>query len=231
MLGVRNADTFVPNMQKSVKIPIGGKPLSSKLQQELASVLNDSTKSFVWPNQVAEIRAVKGAKERHTVEWKTLFFKRRALPYTLAQPDDRTWVLRPASPRWPVLRFDLCTTDEEDYLIVSFTSDARPSMGRLIDRILARSFMKRLQSNLAVWLQIERLKPLPESIELSRGFYFFCTCRRSQNWPFCDGSHKGSAFEPIARRVPVEGETLRFCRCMASESWPVCDNTHLKTNK
>ncbi len=218
-------------MQKSVKIRIGGNPLSSKLQQELASVLNNSTKSFVWPNQVAVIRSAEDPSERHTVEWRTLFFKRPALAYTLIRPGDRTWVLRPASPRLPLLRLELCTADDDDYLTVTFTSDARPGLGRIIDGILARSLMKRLQSNLAVWLQIERLKPLPEPIELSRGFYFFCTCRRSTNWPFCDGSHKGSAFEPIARRVPVEGETLRFCRCMASESWPVCDNSHLKTNQ
>ena len=27
--------------------------------------------------------------------------------------------------------------------------------------------------------------------------YWWCACGRSRNQPFCDGSHKGSAFTPV----------------------------------
>ena len=40
--------------------------------------------------------------------------------------------------------------------------------------------------------------PLPIEVQAGKS-YWWCACGRSKTQPFCDGSHKGSAFSPIAR--------------------------------
>ncbi len=34
-------------------------------------------------------------------------------------------------------------------------------------------------------------------ISLEAGSHYICTCGYSQNGPYCDGSHKGTAFKPL----------------------------------
>jgi len=34
--------------------------------------------------------------------------------------------------------------------------------------------------------------------------YFFCTCEKSANYPFCDGSHKGSGLKSLCYESPIE---------------------------
>ncbi len=55
--------------------------------------------------------------------------------------------------------------------------------------------------------------------------YWWCACGRSQNQPFCDGSHKGTEFAPVAWEA---GETreVSFCQCKRSGKAPLCDGTH-----
>jgi len=66
----------------------------------------------------------------------------------------------------------------------------------------------------------------PAAIELEPGKkYAFCVCGRSQEQPFCDGSHKGTSFKP--HLFTVEGsETQWLCMCKHTRNVPYCDGTH-----
>ncbi|MDZ7662194.1 glutamate synthase-related protein [Thiohalophilus sp.] len=55
--------------------------------------------------------------------------------------------------------------------------------------------------------------------------YYFCVCGRSQNQPFCDGSHAGTGFEPLAFTPQKEGEAF-LCNCKHSGNLPYCDGSH-----
>ncbi|HVH74347.1 MAG TPA: CDGSH iron-sulfur domain-containing protein [Stellaceae bacterium] len=55
--------------------------------------------------------------------------------------------------------------------------------------------------------------------------YFWCACGRSQNQPFCDGSHKGTGLTPVAYTATAS-EQRWFCGCKQSGSKPFCDGTH-----
>ena len=56
--------------------------------------------------------------------------------------------------------------------------------------------------------------------------YVWCACGRSQQQPFCDGSHAGTGQEPV--RFRVETEALKpLCGCKRTSTPPYCDGTHL----
>lgn len=57
--------------------------------------------------------------------------------------------------------------------------------------------------------------------------YWWCACGRSQNQPFCDGSHKGSEFSPVKFEA-LESKTVYFCGCKHSSHAPLCDGSHKK---
>ncbi len=66
----------------------------------------------------------------------------------------------------------------------------------------------------------------PYFAHLEPGKYYWCSCGRSANQPFCDGSHKGTNREPIAFTVEAFGlQTL--CGCKYSGTKPYCDGAHL----
>ena len=65
----------------------------------------------------------------------------------------------------------------------------------------------------------------PSVIELEPGTYWWCACGRSQNQPFCDGSHKLTDFSP--REVVIDKkDTYYFCTCKQTTTPPFCDGSH-----
>ncbi len=66
----------------------------------------------------------------------------------------------------------------------------------------------------------------PAAVELKAGEeYHFCSCGRSANQPFCDGSHAGTSFTPQAFTASEDGEAW-LCQCKHSASAPYCDGSH-----
>jgi len=71
---------------------------------------------------------------------------------------------------------------------------------------------------------IADIKPIKTS--LTQGSeYFFCTCGRSQDQPFCDGSHTGTGFKPTPFVAEESGDAF-LCRCKHTGNAPYCDGTH-----
>ncbi len=55
--------------------------------------------------------------------------------------------------------------------------------------------------------------------------YYWCSCGKSANQPFCDGSHKGMAFEPVAFGAE-ENKSAWLCNCKKTATPPFCDGSH-----
>jgi len=71
----------------------------------------------------------------------------------------------------------------------------------------------------------------PVQVELKEGEeYWFCTCGRSANQPFCDGSHQGTPFEPLGFKADKGGPAF-LCACKQTGNAPYCDGTHAKVPK
>ena len=66
----------------------------------------------------------------------------------------------------------------------------------------------------------------PYAVDVTEGeTYYWCACGRSNKQPFCDGSHKGSDFTPVAFTAE-KSEKVYFCGCKKSANSPLCDGTH-----
>jgi CDGSH-type Zn-finger protein len=55
--------------------------------------------------------------------------------------------------------------------------------------------------------------------------YWWCSCGRSANQPFCDGSHKGTEFSPLACQE-TEERKVWLCSCKQTKTPPYCDGSH-----
>ncbi len=71
---------------------------------------------------------------------------------------------------------------------------------------------------------IAQKTPCPVDLEAGKT-YFWCACGQSKAQPFCDGSHKGSAFVPT-RFIAEESRTVWLCGCKQSAKQPFCDGSH-----
>jgi len=66
----------------------------------------------------------------------------------------------------------------------------------------------------------------PKPVELKAGeTVWWCTCGRSKDQPFCDGSHKGSGFTPLKFTAPKDDRYF-FCQCKQTKNPPLCDGSH-----
>ena len=67
---------------------------------------------------------------------------------------------------------------------------------------------------------------IPAKVELEKeAEYFFCACGRSKNQPFCDGSHAGTSFKPMAFTAEKAGSAY-LCACKHTRNAPYCDGSH-----
>lgn len=71
---------------------------------------------------------------------------------------------------------------------------------------------------------IAQKAPFPVEVEAGKS-YFWCSCGQSTKQPFCDGSHKGSAFAPL-KYDATESKKVFFCGCKHAGKAPLCDGTH-----
>ncbi len=66
----------------------------------------------------------------------------------------------------------------------------------------------------------------PKAVDVKKSDeYYYCTCGRSSNQPFCDGSHKDTSYTPKLF-TPDKDEEVYFCQCKHSANAPFCDGTH-----
>ena len=66
----------------------------------------------------------------------------------------------------------------------------------------------------------------PYGVEVTEGeSYWWCACGKSQTQPFCDGSHRDTAFTPI-EYVAGSSAMVFFCGCKHTAGQPTCDGTH-----
>ena len=68
----------------------------------------------------------------------------------------------------------------------------------------------------------------PQAVPLNKGEeYYWCSCGRSKNQPFCDGSHQGTSMVPKAFTAEETGDAY-LCLCKHSKNPPYCDGSHAK---
>ena len=75
--------------------------------------------------------------------------------------------------------------------------------------------------------QPEIAQKSPYVLDLAPGTYWWCACGRSKSQPFCDGSHKTTAFTPVKFEVAQPAQ-VALCGCKRTKNPPYCDGSHNK---
>ena len=71
----------------------------------------------------------------------------------------------------------------------------------------------------------------PKLLDLKAGQkYFWCSCWKSKNQPYCDGSHAGTDFKPKMFEVESD-EKKALCMCKYTKNPPYCDGSHANLPK
>ena len=63
---------------------------------------------------------------------------------------------------------------------------------------------------------ISQKAPMPVEVEEGKS-YFWCSCGKSANQPFCDGSHKDTGMTPIKFTAPASKKVF-FCGCKTRQN-------------
>lgn len=70
---------------------------------------------------------------------------------------------------------------------------------------------------------VAQKSPFVQKVE--PGTYWWCACGQSRTQPFCDGSHKSTAFTPVKTEITT-ARTIAWCGCKRTEGKPFCDGSH-----
>ncbi len=65
----------------------------------------------------------------------------------------------------------------------------------------------------------------PIVLDLEPDTYYWCSCGKTKNQPFCDGSHEGTTFLPIEFKI-TEKKEVTLCNCQRTSDGPYCDGSH-----
>lgn len=65
----------------------------------------------------------------------------------------------------------------------------------------------------------------PYVVSETTGKKAWCACGRSENQPYCDGSHAGTDFTPVIVDIE-EDKTVAWCGCKRTGGAPFCDGSH-----